>query len=288
MRLAVPLLAAWAIALPAPAAEAPVTPAPVIAAERAFAAEGAALGFKASFLRHAAPDAIVIQPEPVNAREVLSRAPDDRPDDPRLEWWPTWAGIAASGDLGFTTGPYSLGGRRRGHYFTVWKKQPDGSWKWVFDGGTGSDASAAPGPDATPGRLPVSRQPGRYPEGAWAEVRAAEAALAAAAASDSRAAYGAVLACDARIQSSPAAPATGCETHGAELAWRAREIAFAPLGGDISAAGDLAWTYGTARWTVDGRPMKGHYVRVWQRRAEGWRLVFDQLLAPPPAAPAGA
>ena len=59
-----------------------------------------------------------------------------------------------------------------------------------------------------------------------------------------------------------------------ELATRARTIAFGPLGGAASKAGDLAWTYGDARW-AGGR---GHYVRIWQRRAGRWALVFDQII----------
>ena len=120
MRLALTLAIAAAIALPAGAAVAPITPAPVVAAERAFAADGYAFGIKTSFLAHMAPDAIVIQPEPASAREAFESAPDGSPDDPKLEWWPTWAGISASGDLGFTTGPYAFAGKRRGHYFTIW------------------------------------------------------------------------------------------------------------------------------------------------------------------------
>jgi len=117
------------------------------------------------------------------------------------------------------------------------------------------------------------------------QVRAAEAALAADAAIDSRAAYRKVLACDGRIQASPMAPATDCSTHGPELDWRAETIAFAGLGGGASSAGDMAWTYGTARWSAEGRSVNAHYVRIWQRRADGWKLVFDELLIPPPPRP---
>lgn len=286
MRLVLALTIAAASVLPAAAAAPPVTPAPVVAAERAFAADGYALGVKKSFLAHMADDAILMTPEPVKAREAFLSSPDDPPGAPKLEWWPTWAGIAASGDLGFTTGPYSNGGKRRGHYFTVWKKQADGQWKWVFDGGVSSDPGASPGPDSTPGYLPLATVRGQYPEGAWASVTAADAALAAEAKTDSKAAYLKVLACDGRIQSSPMAPATGCATSGPELDWRARQISFTALGGGVSSGGDLAWTYGGAAWVTDGKPVQAHYARVWQRRKEGWRIVFDELLIPRAAAAA--
>jgi hypothetical protein len=107
------------------------------------------------------------------------------------------------------------------------------------------------------------------------QVRAAEITLAARAKADTAAAYKAVLASDARVQGSPAPPATTPAAVDRELATRARTIAFGPLGGSASKAGDLAWTYGDARW-ASGR---GHYVRIWQRRAGKWALVFDQIIA---------
>lgn len=154
----------------------------------------------------------------------------------------------------------------------------------------GSDPSASPGPGATPGYLGMHRVRGQYPESAMAAVKSAEMRLAAGAARDSKAAYLKVLACDGRIQSSPAAPATGCSTFGPELDWRADQIAFMAKGGGVSVAGDMAWTYGTAGWDKDGAPVKAHYVRIWQRRTGGWKIVFDELLiprAPPPPPTAG-
>ncbi|HYE44160.1 MAG TPA: DUF4440 domain-containing protein [Caulobacter sp.] len=280
LSLALLIVAPAAAAPKKPKAPPPVTPAPVVAAERAFAADGLALGVKQSFLKHMADDAVVFQPEPMNAREAISRQPDA--PGPKLEWWPIWAGISASGDLGFTTGPYAVGGTRRGHYFTVWKKQADGSWKWLYDGGPGSSAKDAPGPGSTPGFLPVSKHSAGDEATAWASAQAAEAALNEAAATDATSAYLAALVCEARVQGSPAPPAQGCSTFRAELATRGKFIAFKPLGGGASRAGDLAWTYGEADWAMGGRAMHGHYVRVWQFRAEGWKLVFDQILPAPP------
>jgi len=60
-----------------------------------------------------------------------------------LAWHPIYADIAASSDLGFTIGQYISTGRGPtgaasqtfGKYMTVWQRQPDGSWKFVVDGG---------------------------------------------------------------------------------------------------------------------------------------------------------
>jgi len=263
----------------------PANPAPVIAAERAFAADGLALGIKASFLKHMAPEAIIFAPGPVSAHEVYAKRPDpkDPAKGPALVWWPLWAGIARSGDLGFTTGPFTFGGKPVGYYFTVWKRQAAGDWKWVYDGGTDSLAVGAPPAGTTPGILASASGEGTYPEHAMAQVRAAELRLASTAERDVKRAYADALAADARVQGSPAAPGATPAAIRAELATRAPQIAFKTLGVDSSKAGDLAWTYGEASWTRDGKPGAGHYLRIWRHDRGGWRLVFDQILNDPPA-----
>jgi ketosteroid isomerase-like protein len=60
-----------------------------------------------------------------------------------LRWAPYFADIAASGDLGYTLGKSqfiykdSTGAEKtsHGYYVTIWKRQPDGSWKYVLDTG---------------------------------------------------------------------------------------------------------------------------------------------------------
>jgi len=66
-----------------------------------------------------------------------------------LSWTPTSVEVSSSGDLGYTVGRWELGPRAggpvtvRGSYVTIWRKQADGSWKVVLDGGN-SDPAPAP------------------------------------------------------------------------------------------------------------------------------------------------
>jgi ketosteroid isomerase-like protein len=58
-----------------------------------------------------------------------------------LSWKPAFEMIAESGELGYTYGYYTrtikaTGVVSRGTYVTIWKKQKDGSWKFVLDTGT--------------------------------------------------------------------------------------------------------------------------------------------------------
>jgi Domain of unknown function (DUF4440) len=71
----------------------------------------------------------------------------------------------------------------------------------------------------------------------------------------------------------------------AELAYPNIEVSYQTLRAEGSEAGDLVFTLGDANWVRDGTPRRGYYMRLWQYRPEGWRIVYDQLLgrAPPPS-----
>jgi hypothetical protein len=243
-------------------------PAPVVAAERAFVADGVAMGWVAAFRKHTAADGIMFAPDPVLTADNLAKL-EDKPR-PTLNWWPLWAGMARSGDLGFTTGPYTVNGKPGGQYFTVWTKQANGRWAWAFDGGPDVETPLTAPPSSEPGVLAA----GVPSTNGWSGVQAAEAILAKAAAADATGAYRAALAPDARIAGLATRVSAGSLLVGQELAARAPRIQFKPLGGGAARAGDLAWTYGDAAW-AGGR---GHYVRIWRHDRRGWRLVWDELL----------
>jgi ketosteroid isomerase-like protein len=58
-----------------------------------------------------------------------------------ISWKTSHAGVAKSGELGFTTGTYEDSFKRpdgtlvneKGKYVCVWKKQSDGTWKAIHD-----------------------------------------------------------------------------------------------------------------------------------------------------------
>lgn len=261
--------------------------APVVAAERAFAADFPAMGLAGSFSKWSTPDAVIITGgQARTSSELFADAPQTRqPGEPLIEWWPVFAGISMSGDLGFTTGPAAQDGNRYGHYFTVWKRQPDGQWRWVYDGGVGADPAGQPGPDSEPRLLPVATVGSASPEAAMAEVEEAEAGLAAQAV-NVKAAHLQYFAADGRLYVAPLAPADGANAFATALdGWPQGMAVGAMEGGGASDAGDMVWTYGPVSWTRDGQPRHGHYVRIWQKRPEGWRIILAQLV-PAPSAPA--
>lgn len=53
-----------------------------------------------------------------------------------FSWAPADVEVLASGTLGYSSGPvHDPQGRRIGTFNSVWQRQPDGSWKIVFDKG---------------------------------------------------------------------------------------------------------------------------------------------------------
>jgi ketosteroid isomerase-like protein len=71
--------------------------------------------------------------------ELIAR--DFELPDFKLAWHPDKAGVALSGELGYTSGTYEVSFRDpsgemisdTGKYLTMWKKQADGSWKVLLD-----------------------------------------------------------------------------------------------------------------------------------------------------------
>jgi len=159
MRLQLTLATALVLAACAPAApshpDAEAVRASLIAADEAFAAATAAQGLEGWM---AAFDSTAIQMEPDQPFSPgipsirAAMAPAFADSTFRLTWQPTMAFASAGGDLGYTLGTwqsryYNAEGKGQvttGKYVTIWRKQADGSWKVVFDGGN-PDSSPKPG-----------------------------------------------------------------------------------------------------------------------------------------------
>lgn len=112
-------------------------PSAAIAAEIAFARLAQQKGQWTAFRETAAPDAVMFAPKMVFAQLWLK----DRPNPPiPLKWRPYRAWSSCDGSLMVTTGGWNRGAEQ-GWFTTVWQRQPDGGYRWVFDHG---DARAEP------------------------------------------------------------------------------------------------------------------------------------------------
>ncbi len=134
----------------------------VAASERAFARQSVEHGMRAAFLEYFADDGINFAPGPGNTRERF-RARPDAIEPFVLDWHPAITAVARAGDLGFTTGPFTITGRApavrepaQGVFLSVWRRQADGNWRVIVDGGVSTNA---PVPDAAFGEDPQPLSP---------------------------------------------------------------------------------------------------------------------------------
>lgn len=115
-------------------------------AEREFAADVAKGDISASFLKFMAPDGFAPGDFALSRAELAAKpAPPPPPAGFKLEWEPLYADASDDGTLGYTWGYFKITAPPKdgkgdprislGMTLTIWKRQSDGSWKWVFDGG---------------------------------------------------------------------------------------------------------------------------------------------------------
>ena len=115
---------------------------PFAKADMAFSRMAGAKGAPSAFSFFAAPNAttlpgtgeIVIGPSAIHARMLESPAAKAK-----WEWHPVYSESSPSGDLGFTIGEavIAISGSDafKSKYLTVWRKQSDGSIRFIVDGG---------------------------------------------------------------------------------------------------------------------------------------------------------
>src|SRR5215211_864139 len=124
----------------------------MVKTEQAFSKMAEEQNARDAFVAFIADDGLLFRPGAVNGKQWMQEHPVPPSDkNPLLAWQPAFAGMSVSGDLGFTTGPWELKADRSdqtpsgyGHFVTVWKKQADGSWKFVVDLGIDHPQSGGP------------------------------------------------------------------------------------------------------------------------------------------------
>lgn len=132
-------------AAPGPQVRGRADPGELMRADSLFAAMSVSQGAKAAFIAYATADAISFGGGAGmnQGREAIGAAFDEFPSGAVLAWWPVAGAIAESGDLGCTVGEATIQSLHQySKYLTIWKRQPDGSWKFVADGGNARPAPA--------------------------------------------------------------------------------------------------------------------------------------------------
>jgi ketosteroid isomerase-like protein len=245
--------------------------------ERAFAQRAQEVGAKQAFLDFFADTAVGFETgQPAPARDGIRKQPDPPKDVKILFWWePRYGDIAASGDLGWLTGPVrsarpdrNNGTVQHGSYASIWKRQPDGTFKVVIDIGIDPTAEVPFAPGFTRAPLENRFTGGEIAPLAEASLIAADRSLNVAARTSLVDAYAAALAPAGRIHRNGRLPMQGRDD---AVAWLKRQPPLSdaePLYAETAASADLGYTWGSYAG--------GHYVRVWVRDASGfWKVALD-------------
>lgn len=242
----------------------------MIAAEKSFAAYAVAHGTKEAFLQFIDTAAVMFSKgEPVNGYQLWQKK-EKSPGV--LNWWPAYAEIAASGDFGYTCGPWTFQPKTirdsviaSGYFFTVWQKNKAGEWKFILDVGTDAGPMMK---EATVTKL--TKEKGRNTEHS---LREAEETFLKQYKEDEVKAYREFMSDNAIIGAEKAPLKNGFVNWKYSTSPESGKTGFSFQGGGIAPSGDLGYAYGSA--TVNGK--KETYLRIWRHELTGWKIALQMI-----------
>jgi len=256
---------------------------PVLRAELAFARLADQKGIRTAFRTWLTEDARVFVPRMTTAGAQYGPEPGD---PGRLAWYPEAMGIALSGDLAWSFGPWTYAPKKgeilraQGHFLSLWRRQRSGIWRVEADIGIPHAALAqAAEPFAIGEAIPAARTPSPQVQEVGPLLRQMEARLSAAWSERGGLALLPYLATGARVLRPRVAPARerleiqkALEGDLPGARWEPDRIRAAP-------SGDLAWTCGEVG--PDERGSTASFLRIWILESGAWKVLFDVRLPHP-------
>ena len=115
----------------------------IVKAETDFARMAKEKGMSAAFLHYSAEDAVLSRNNTIvkGKAEMAQYFDNQTLKDINLEWVPDFVDVSASGDMAYTYGKFTFSAidtsgtplNAKGIFHTVWKRQANGKWKFVWD-----------------------------------------------------------------------------------------------------------------------------------------------------------
>lgn len=274
MRL--PLLAAAtlaACALPATMDDAPRT---LAAAETAFAAHSVREDMRAAFLANFADDGVFVRAD--RGWTVSNTYLQGQPAPAIvLDWRPQYVEVAASGELGLSTGPSKIAPRTDaaaaptyGQFVSIWRRTPGGPWKVEVDLGINHPEPLLWDQPLQARTTPAATAPSH---GGIAEAETQFQRLAAS--GGTRAAYAAFGARDLRLYRGGQPPRSGLAAALESAAAREDALRWTRDRVETARSGDFGYVRGSYARASDPAVPVGYFLRVWRREDAGWRIVLD-------------
>jgi ketosteroid isomerase-like protein len=243
----------------------------MVNSEKSFAASADSAGITEAFLKYLDDSAKVFERGQIlYGRQVWGQR---KMDSMELKWYPEFAEVAASGDIGYTTGPSEFRVKKgsekpdhKGYFNSIWRKNSEGEWKVVLDMGTPSPQSeyneshVEYADKETVHKVAEKMKKKKTGE----DIKEVEKKFIADYAD--RKGYIKFGARTARYYRPGNKVAKGHYPYNDTL-----KLSYINAGTGMASTGDLGYAYGYVE--VSGRT--GNYLRVWKKEADTWRIVLD-------------
>jgi len=97
-------------------------------------------GIRKAFLEYMEDDGVLLRPNelPIIGADAIEYMSSMNDSSMELTWEPHGGDVSEQGDMGYTYGVYTLKDSdnvSKGTYVTIWRKQKDGTWKFMLDSG---------------------------------------------------------------------------------------------------------------------------------------------------------
>lgn len=114
----------------------------MIEADRNFSRLSKEKGMKHALMQYIDNKGVLLRPNtiPIAGGDAINYISMGIDTSFTMTWEPNGGSVAKSGELGYTYGVYSLKPNNKdtvfyGTYVSIWKRQPDGKWKFVLESG---------------------------------------------------------------------------------------------------------------------------------------------------------
>jgi ketosteroid isomerase-like protein len=219
----------------------------------------------------------MFNPSPVNGKDLYKNR---KPNAAHLTWFPTFVEVAASGDFGISTGPWEFRKTKSdtpvayGHFFSVWKKQTDGTWKVAFDNGISySKAIKRTEPEHVKMLSSVKTKAGISGQSLTDLMDTERKFIKSFNDKGMIASYSQFAADNMRVYRNGNFPSQQKREALELLKKQGEQKDFSPMETQIASTGELGYTYGIS---VDANNDSSSYIRVWRKDKE-WKIAVDML-----------
>jgi ketosteroid isomerase-like protein len=241
----------------------------LIGAEKAFAQYALDKNIKLAFLKFADTAGLqFVEGKPIKSIDLWSKREEN---GNRLKWQPQFAEIAASGDFGYTTGPWTFQKTEkdtisgRGQYSTVWYVNANNEWKFLVDFGHSYKEINS----ASDVRKIKASKKNKATKQSLIEAQEAFNQLAAI---SPQAAYQKYLSKQSVLNVNDHLPLANTFDQ-LSVFNDVNMVSFNIQGSGIAGSGDMGFVYGATTY----KEKINNYLHIWRHEKDGWKLALAEI-----------